>query len=242
MLDIDLLVDSDDMYMTSLPEGQSFTWRLLTMKEYRVFSTLRDQGVWHEYQLWDKVFDRCYVGDSRAINGNLPAGIFMSIGRLIMYLSGDCSGEERDEIEAARSQYNQSGVLEVVKRVVLMAFSYKPDELERWTRRKLMRTFVEAEAVLQNRGEYQPLDTSKIMSAEEAAAQTKKSTSVDAMKRENMELRDEFGDRKHALDMHPAELEKKSRQTKKLKDIQLRQIQKSMDSEAKSNRRPHRRR
>lgn len=242
MLDIDLLIQSDGMYMTTLPEGQSFTWRLLTMKEYRVFSTLRDQGVWHEYQLYDKVFDRCYVGDSRAINGNLPAGVFMSIGRLIMYLSGDCSGEERDEIEAARAQYNQAGVLEVVKRVILMAFPYKPDELESWTRRKLMRIFVEAEAVLQNRGEYQPLDTSKIMSAEQAAAKTKKAHGADQMRQENKELRDEFGDRQHPLDMDMGQLAEKSRRAEKLKKHQLRQIQQSMDDEAKAKKRPHRRR
>ena len=240
MLDIDLLVESDGMYMTTLPEGQTFTWRLLTMKEYQVFSTLRNQGVWHEYQLYDKVFDRCYVGDTRAINGNLPAGIFMSIGRLIMYLSGDCSGEERDEIDAARMHYNQAGVLEVVKRVILMAFPYKPDELEVWTRRKLMRIFVEAEAVLQNRGEYQPLDTSKIMTAEEASRQSQK-PAVD-MRRENRELSDEFGDRKHALDMHPAELEKKSRKAERLKAHQLKQIQESVDHEAKQKKRVHRRR
>lgn len=234
MLDIDLLVESDGMYMTTLPEGPSFTWRLLTMKEYKVFSTLRDQGVYHEYEIYSRVFDRCYVGEARAINGNLPAGIFMSIGRLIMYLSGDCAGEERDEIEAARSQYNLVGVLEVVKRVILIAFPYKPDELETWTRRKLMRIFVEAEAVLQNRDGYTPLDTSKIMTAGEAQAKANKPV-VD-MRRENAELGQEFGDRRHALDMHPAELEKKARRSKHLEKQQLRQIQQSMDDEARVNR------
>lgn len=238
-MDLNLLIESDGLYTTTLPEGPSFTWRLLSMKEYRVFSSLRNQGIWHEYQLYGKVFDHCYVGDSRAINGNLPAGVFLSIGRLIMYLSGDCTGEERAEIDAARAAYNQSGVLEVVKRVVLMAFPYKPDELESWTRRKLMKIFVEAEAVLQNRGEYQPLDTSKIMTAEEAAAQHNKPV-VD-FRRENQELGNEFGDRKHALDMHPSELAEKSRRTNKLKAEQLRQIQQSMDDETR-RKTPRRRR
>ena len=238
MLDIDLLVESEGLYMTTLPTGQSFTWRLLSLKEYKVFSTLRQQGIWHEYQLYSKVFDRCYVGDPRAINGNLPAGVFFSIGQLVMYLSGDCAGEEAEEINAARSSYSQAGVLEVVRRIVLMAFPYKPDELELWTRRKLMRIFVEAEAVLQNRGGYEPLDTSKIMTAEQAQAKANKPV-VD-FRKENRELGEEFGNRKHALDMDPAELQKRARQTEKLKAKQLRQIQQSVDDE--TNRKTRRRR
>ena len=233
-MDIDLLVESDGLYMTTLPEGQSFMWRLLSLKEYRVFSVLRARGVFPTLLLYDKVFNRCFVGESLAINGDLPAGIFLSIGELIMYLSGDCAGEERAEIEAVRASYHQVGVHEVMKRIVLMAFPYKPDELESWTRAKLTRMFVEAEALLQNKGEYQPLDTSKIMTAKEAAIQQNKPV-VD-FRKENREIGDEFGDRKHALDRHPAELADKARRTKQLKAHQLRQVDASMQDEAKQKR------
>ena len=239
MLDIDLLVESDGIYMTTLPEGQSFTWRLLSIKEHRVFSTLRDQGIYSEYQLYDKVFDRCYVGDARAINGNLPAGIFLSIGRLIMYLSGDCAGEEAQEIEAARSTYHQAGVLEIIRRVILMAFPYKPEELECWTRRKLLAIFVEAEALLQNRGEYQPLDTSKIMTAEEMAK--KQSKPLFDFQKDNSEINKEFGDGNHPLDLHPTELEARAKKTQKLNAEQLKIASKSLQSEEKAVRQARRR-
>jgi hypothetical protein len=93
--------------------------------------------------------------------------------------------------------------------------------------------------VLQNRGEYTPLDTSKIMTADQAAAQANKPV-VD-FRKENRELSNEFGDRKHALDQHPAELEQRARKAKQLKAHQLRQVQQSVDDEARAKR-THRRR
>lgn len=239
MLDIDLLIESEELFMTSLPGGPSFTWRLLTLKEYKVFSTLRAQGVYNDLQLYYEVFDRCYIGEPMAINGNIRAGIFLSIGQLIMYLSGDSGATEAEEIEAARAGYHTAGVLEVMKRVVIMAFSYRPEELEKWTRRKLFRMFVEAEALLQNTSEYMPLDTSKIMTADQIAAQ--KTKPVVDFNRENKELGDEFGDRKHALDMHPAELEQRANKQKRLKAQQLRQADQSIQHEAQA-RKKHRRR
>lgn len=223
-MDIDLLIESDGLYVTTLPDGASFTWRLLSIKEYRVFSTLRDQGIMSEFQVYDQAFNRCFVGDSRAINGNLPAGIFLSIGELIMYLSGDCTGEEGQEIDAARAAYSDTSVTEVMKRVILMAFpSYVPDVFESWTRTKLTRTFVTAEAILQNKSEYQPMDTSKIMSPAEAAKQSRKANMPD-IRRDNQELGKEFGDRKHALDRHPSDLSDKAKKTQAITRDQARHL------------------
>jgi hypothetical protein len=229
VLDINLLVESDGLYMTTLPEGQSFVWRLLTLKEYRVFSSLRQNGVLSTMQLHVEVFNRCYIGEPRAINGRLRAGIFLSIGELIMYLSGDCAGQEAQEIDQARTQYHQAGVLEVMQRVILMAFPYKPEELLGWTRAKVTRTFVMAEALLQNKSEYTPLDTSKIMSQSDMSKQGKKPV-VD-MRRENRELGKEMGDRQHALDLHPAKLAEKARKTQGLIAEQLRSLDKSQEHE-----------
>ena len=208
MVDIDLLVESDGLYMTTLPSGVSFTWRLLTLKEYSVFSGLREAGVLGEIQLHSDVFVRCYVGDHRAINGNLPAGIFLSLGRLIMYLSGDRAGSEAEEINAARSTYRADSVLELMKRVVIMAFAYQPHEIELWTRAKLTRNFVLAEAVLQNKTDYQPIDTSKIMSPGQAAVQRKKDHINYEL--ENSELNKQSLSGEHILDQHPSALTDKS--------------------------------
>lgn len=236
-MDIDLLVESDGLFMTTLPSGISFTWRLLTMKEFKVFATLRNQGVLHEFQLYTEVFNRCYIGDARVINGDLPAGIFLGLGELIMYLSGDRAGEEREEIEAARAAYQDSSVTEVMKRVVLMAFSsYTPEVFESWTRAKLLERFTMAEAVLQNRSEYQPIDTSKIMTPEEAAKQRRKGP-VD-FAQENREFhKSDAGEQRHALDMSPDELSRRAKK-RQLTSAQAARLDKmSKEHEARGRRR-----
>lgn len=240
MVDIDLLVESDGLYMTTMPEGQSFVWRLLSLKEYGTFSALRAGGVLSDMELQSRVFDRCYVGEPKAINGNLPAGIFLAIGQLIMHLSGDCAGEEAAEIDQARAVYAIASVQEVMKRVVMMAFPYKPEELETWTRPRLTRTFVMAEALLQNKTEYQPLDTGKIMSPAAAAAKANKPV-VD-MRKENSQLGEEFGDRKHALDRHPEEHDRRAKHQQKLKANQLRQLDASQRDEQRQTKKRSRRR
>ncbi len=242
MVDLDTLIESDGLFMTTLPGGQQFTWRLLTLKEYRVFRALREGGIYNPLVLHNKVFNHCYLGNPATINEMLPAGLFVSIGELIMWLSGDCAGQsDRDDIEIARQTYHNSSVTEVMKRIILIAFSaYKPEELETWTRPRLIKTFTLAEAVLQNRGEYEPINTNKIMSAEEAAK--KKSKPPIDFRRENQELRDEFGDRRHPADLHPAELQERNAKTKRLKAQQLRHLDQSMREENKAKERMRRRR
>ncbi len=240
-MDIDLLIESDGLFVTTLPDGISFTWRLLTLKEYQVFSSLRDQGVFGSMQIHSEVFDRCYVGDARAINGNLPAGTFLSIGELIMYLSGDSAGEERQEIEAARAAYADTSVTEVMKRIVLMAFSsYTPDVFETWTRAKLLRTFVMAEALLMNRSEYQPIDTSKIMTPVEAAKAAKKGPVDFAAENREFSQKD-AGVQQHALDMHPSDLKKRAQKQQKITTAQARRLDR-MDADIEQRKSRRRRR
>jgi hypothetical protein len=202
MLNIDTLIEGGDLYRTTFFDGTSLTWRLLSLREYHVFAKLRDEGVLLPWVIHSEVFARCYLGDASLLNNNMPAGYEISIGKLILALSGDASGTSiRDEIDIARSNYAASSVLEIMKRIVLMAFpSYTPDVLETWTRVELVKKFAVAEAVLVHRGiGYEQLDTRKIMSAE----QMQKQQAVD-FGRENADLARSGGDNsQHILDAPP---------------------------------------
>lgn len=226
-MNIEALIESNGLYMTTLPTGEKFTWRLLTMKEYRVFDGLRQADIYMAPVLYEMVFSRCYVGEADAINGNLPAGYFPSIGELIMWLSGDGGvSNERNEIEAAREAYSADSVLETMKRIVLIAFSsYDPDVIDTWTRPELLKKFTLAEAVLVNKGGYEPLDTKKIMSAEQAAK--KKASPVD-FRKENQEYSQAMGDpnKPHPLDQHPLDLARKQAKTNKLMKSQAKELDK----------------
>ncbi len=230
MFDIKTLMESKGLYVTQLPSGEKFTWRLLTLKEYSIFRGLKEAGTILPLFLYEEVFSYCYVGNADVINGNLPAGLFVSLGELILHLSGGGDIQnEKDEIETARMAYPADSVIETVKRIVLLAFSaYTPDDIEKWTRPELLRKFTIAEAVLVNRGGYEKLDTRKIMTSEQMAKK-QKSPPID-FRKENMELDGKMGDamRPHMLDMPPEALAAKQAQTNKLERLQAQKLEKAL--------------
>lgn len=206
MLDIDLLVESGGLYVTALPSGESFSWRLLTLKEYRIFRALRESGAVHPYLLHDQVFDRCYQGIGDLVDPLLPAGIFVAMGELIMWLSGDCAGSTQvEDIMMARQAYPAESVHEHMKRVVLLAFpSYTLEDIEDWARPEFIRKFTISEALLVNRGiGYEPLDPKHILTPEQQAKR-KQRADID-FRRENRELGSAMsgGEGHHPMDLPP---------------------------------------
>lgn len=208
-MDINALLDSDGLFQTTFPEGWSFTWRLLTVKEHARFRMLRDTGAMHQWSVYGLVFDRCYIGDSALLHRDLPAGIAPAIGQCIMWLSGDCESETlANDIEQARSYYPADGVKEYMKRIIFTAFpSYVEEDADSWTYPELIRKFTVSEIILKNRGlEYQVLDTKKIHSSANGPKRPPGVRSKEELERENRELDGAMGQREHMLDMHPAEL------------------------------------
>jgi len=209
-IDIDTIIDSKGLYKTMVPGAPSFAWRLLSLKEYTAFRKLFYSGTFHHYTLYTAVFERCYLGNPALIDGNLPAGIFISIGEMIMWMSGDSAGStQKEDIVAARNSYAADSVHEVMKRVILLAFpSYTLESIEEWTRPELLYKFTVAESVLVNRGiGCEPIDVRKIMSAGQAAKQK----AID-FKRENAELQDTKGirgDHESLWDASPDEFQRK---------------------------------
>lgn len=197
MLDLDLLLESDGLYRTTFPElGCSFVFRLLTLKEFRVFRSLRDGGYLHPMVVAQKVFERCYFGDPAFLGGDLPAGIEISIGNLILWLSGDNELETlKQDLIRHRNQYQAGSVTEYMRRVICTAFpAYKWEELEGWDREQLIRMFVISESVLQNRVEgYKPLDIKDIKSPEEMAAAAAKPAHGINFAEENARIRKSMG-------------------------------------------------
>jgi hypothetical protein len=220
MLDIEKFVESDGLYVTSLPQGGSFCWRLLSLKEYKVFTAIRQNGQINEYQLYSMVFDRCFVGNPLLLDGALPMGLFFSIGRLILELSGDSGAEqEKQDLENFRQIYPRNTLLEFMKRVILRAFpSYTPEAIERWTKVRVFKEFVVAEAVLQEGVGYTPLSLENVMSPDEMAKKATKKKGAVNFEKENSQLNQAMGstDGKHFIEQTPEDLAKRVRLAKKL--------------------------
>ena len=170
MVNIDELVASDGLYHTQFSSEYGFSWRLLTLKEYRVFRGLRDFGAMSTYNVYYEVFKRCYVRELAVLNQRIPFGMLVSMGEMIMWLSGDCEMETlKDVIVIARNIYPSDSVNERMKQVVFTAFpSYKLEEIEGWTRPRLIKSFVTSEYVLTQRGfAYEPMDVNEIKRPDE---------------------------------------------------------------------------
>lgn len=160
MLALSELLEGKDLYHTKFPEGWEFLWRLLTLKEYRIFSALRSSGVLAEEYIYYEVFERVYQGDPKLVNQQMPVGVICSIGRLAMWLSGDCSAVTLpDDLAKMRAEYKPSDSYEVFKRVILTALpAYKLEDLDAMNRLELLRLFVTAEEAIKARVEnYQPV-------------------------------------------------------------------------------------
>ncbi len=168
---LDDMLDRQGIYVTEFPEGWKFYWRLLTVKEYAQFSALRASEMFHPFYIHWKVLERCYQGDIGLLNQKMPLGVPLSVGELILYLSGDCEAESiKDEIDLVRQMYPADSMNEVFKRIILTAYpAYKPEDLDALNRRELIHKFVHAESMLHYKtgGQYQRLDTSKILSGSE---------------------------------------------------------------------------
>lgn len=242
-MDIDQLIDGPDLYLTTLPEGQRFAYRLLTLKEYQVYAGIRANQVMHEWLLYSQVFDRCFIGNSDLLNTNLPAGVTISIGKLIMWLSGDsASSTDRDDLEAVRAADPGTSLTSYMANIVLAAFpAYTVDDIETWTRPQLFRYFNKAEQVLRLRtsvaqysimvesdaGGYQPINSKDILTPEEIEEKQK----VDMRKQMAQDNRDLHGaglNQKHILDRTPDELLARQRRTNRITAAQARQLDKSM--------------
>lgn len=196
-MNIDTILETDgNVYQTIIPDqGLSFSYRLLTMKEYKVFRGLRDGGVADPYSIADMVFERCFIGEVGLISVDIPAGITISIGNAIMYLSGDCDDITlKDDIRRVRQLHPRDTVFEHMRAVICTAFNYKIEEIESWSRPEFFRRFAIAENVLGKQNpEFVPLNLGDIKTQEELAKQANNPNGNIDFAKENRELGQHVG-------------------------------------------------
>lgn len=169
-MDLNTLFKTEDLHMTTFPDGVSVMWRLLTTREYRIFSALRDNRIYEEDTLYEKVFEMI---SASPLSGVCRAGIVNSVAQLCLWMSGDCENITiKEDIEFVRSQYKSTSVSEYIKRIICIAFpSLAWKEFDSMSRKEILRLFVVSEAILKNKtGTYEDMDLRKITNGEEKKA------------------------------------------------------------------------
>jgi len=152
----EILEAKGNLYQTLVPKTEIvLRYRLLSIKEYNVFKTLIINGILSEEDCCMKVFDRCFLGQSFILSDDMPAGILISIGRLIMWLSGDSDNHTLiEDIDRHRRMNPSSSVFSYMQAAILTAMpSYKIEEIENWDREKLLKVFTIAENILEKQRE-----------------------------------------------------------------------------------------
>jgi len=191
-MDIDTILEADgNIYRTWIPGYDlTFGYRLLSLREYKVFRGLRDSGLGSDYSVAEQVFERCFLGEAALISVDIPAGITISIGQLIMYLSGDCDEITlKDDIRKVRQLHPPNTVYEHMRAVICTAFSYKIEEIESWPRPEFLRRFIISENILSKQNpEFVRLNLSDIKSEEELAKKANNQGSNIDFARENRSL------------------------------------------------------
>ena len=195
-MDIDKIIESNgNIYRTHFPEiDVSITYRILSIKEYKVFRSLRDGGVLSASLLAEQVFERCYFGNAGLLSENLPAGISISVGNLIMYLSGDCDQLTLlQDIHDARTLHPSDTVFEYMRSAIITAFpTYQLDDLEEMSRSQYLRLFAISENIITKQNpEYERLDLSKVENSE-SRSKKNNSHNID-FRKENREIRSAVG-------------------------------------------------
>ena len=141
--------------------GRVLYFRMLSLKEYEKLSTLRSDGILHEWLFYEEVFKYSYLNDYDMLPDDMPAGFSISIGELIMYLSGDCDKETiLMDIDSARVENPANSLLEYMRTVIFTVFkSYTLEDLTSWDRKKFIKIFTIAENILtKQREDFKRLD------------------------------------------------------------------------------------
>ena len=220
-MDIDKIIESNgNIYRTHFPDiDVSITYRILSIKEYKVFRSLRDGGVLSPSLLAEQVFERCYFGNARILSEELPAGLSITVGSLIMYLSGDCDQLTLlQDINDARMLHPSDTVFEYMRSAIITAFpTYQLNDLENMSRSEYLRLFAISENIITKQNpEYERLDLSKV---EDSSNRENKDKGPDIdFRKENREIRSAVGTWKQE------EAEKQYREEQKISRNELRNL------------------
>lgn len=164
-MDWNTLLTSKNVFRTQYTDGLVFYWRLLTNKEYRVFKSIQHTQDLPNVLLFVKIFETCCLDFSTMKYADVPIGCLITLGEVMLYLSGDCEAETfANDLTQMRTVHAGDSVPEHMLKVVLTAFpSYTMEDIESWDRLELIEKFVLAENSLLYRGiKIQPLDLKKV--------------------------------------------------------------------------------
>jgi hypothetical protein len=170
MLSLGELLKASEGFLTRFPNGSQVTWKLLSIKQYEALRGLVASGILSEHEARHEAF-AMVVLDNTIIYQEFPAGYIDALGALVLWYSGDCNSQTlRNDLNQLRQAFTGQTPHEHMVTVITTAYpALTIDDVESWSRNKLLRIFVRAEHALHFRlgDAFQYLDPKNIVFAGE---------------------------------------------------------------------------
>lgn len=147
---IQVLESGKELYNIEFETGVEFQFRLLSMREYRLFNKIVTGGGLPPFFIYEDVFKLCFLGDASYIPGNTPVGYLISAGELIYYLSGSQDSTQLlFDIADERKKNPADSIFEHMRAVIVTAIPrYTLFDIDNLTEKEFIKCFVIAENIL----------------------------------------------------------------------------------------------
>lgn len=145
-----VLNSGKELYNIQFDTGVEFQFRLLSMREYRLFNKFMLGGLKPPIFIYEEIFDLCFLENSRYLPDTIPFGYISSTGELIYYLSGSQDATQLlIDIAQVRKDNPGDSIFEHMRAVIITAIPrYTLFDIDNLSEKEFIKCFVIAENIL----------------------------------------------------------------------------------------------
>lgn len=148
---VEVLKSDLELYSITFPEEDiSYQFRLLSMREYRLFNKLMLGGLEPPFFIYEAIFELCYFGTVEYMSNQTKMGCLLSVGELIYVLSGSQNSNELLlDIAKERKRNPADSIFEHMRAVIISAIpAYSLKDVDNMTEKEFIKAFVISENIL----------------------------------------------------------------------------------------------
>ena len=145
-----VLSQNKELYNIQLDDGIEFQFRLLSIREYRLFNKMMIGGFMLPFFIYEDIFELCFFGEVNFLPKNIPMGNILSTGELIYHLSGaQTSDQILFDIAEERKKNPGDSIFDHMRAVIITAIPrYTLFDIDNLSEKEFIKCFVIAENIL----------------------------------------------------------------------------------------------
>ena len=145
-----VLEKGTELYNIEFESGVEYQFRLLSMREYRLFNKFITGGLEPPIFIYEQIFNLCFLGDSRLFAANSPIGPMVTVGHLIYYMSGSQDATQLlVDIAEQRKANPGDSIFSHMRAVIITAIPrYTLFDVDNLTEKEFIKCFVISENIL----------------------------------------------------------------------------------------------